>query len=190
MNRGGTLLWGFVSTVVLTSLMAASQGLGLTRMNLPYMLGTMFTPNRDRAKLIGFGVHCLNGWLFASLYAAAFESRRRTAWWLGAAIGAVHAGFVLLAGMPLLPGLHPRMASEQHGPSPTRQLEPPGFLGLNYGYRTPLSVLVSHMVYGAILGACYRLRSSEWERATRAGPVPRPGMPVRRSEQPGGERRA
>ena len=60
--------------------MAGSQGLGLSRINFPFMLGTMFTPNRDRAKLIGFGVHFLNGWIFASVYAAAFESWRRATW--------------------------------------------------------------------------------------------------------------
>jgi uncharacterized membrane protein YagU involved in acid resistance len=158
MNRGGTLLWGFVGTVVLTGLMAGSQGLGLTRMSLPFMLGTMFTPDRDRAKLVGFGVHLLNGWLFAGVYGAAFESWRRATWWLGAGIGLVHALFVLLAGMPILPALHPRMASEQHGPTPTRQLEPPGFLALNYGRRTPLSVILAHLVYGGILGRFYRLR--------------------------------
>jgi hypothetical protein len=167
MNTRSTALWGFVGTVVLTSLMAAAQGLGFTRMNLPYILGTMVTPNRDRAKLAGFGMHCLNGWLFASLYAAAFESWRRATWWLGAGIGLVHASFVLLVGMPLLPGLHPRMASEQQGPSPTRQLEPPGFLALNYGYRTPLSVLLPHLVYGAILGAYYHLRSADTQQQAR-----------------------
>jgi uncharacterized membrane protein YagU involved in acid resistance len=158
MNRGGALLWGFVGTVVLTGLMSASQGLGLSRMSLPYMLGTLFTVDRDKAKLVGFGVHLVNGWLFAFLYAAAFESWRRASWWRGLLIGFVHGAFVLLAGMSLLPGLHPRMASEQHGPTPTRQLEPPGFLALNYGRRTPLSVLLAHLVYGSILGAFYRVR--------------------------------
>jgi hypothetical protein len=70
----------------------------------------------------------------------------------------VHGLFVLLAVMPMLPGLHPRMASEQRGPEPTRQLEPPGFLALNYGRRTPLSVIAAHLVYGTILGAFYRLQ--------------------------------
>jgi hypothetical protein len=50
------------------------------------------------------------------------------------------------------------MASEQRGPEPTRQLEPPGFLALNYGRRTPLSVILAHLVYGTILGAFYRLQ--------------------------------
>jgi uncharacterized membrane protein YagU involved in acid resistance len=157
-NRGSALLWGFVGTLVLTGIMAASQGLGLSRMSLPFMLGAMFTPDRDRAKLIGFAVHALNGWLFALLYGAAFQSWRRADIPRGALIGLVHGLFVLLVGMRLLPALHPRMASEQQGPTPTRQLEPPGFLALHYGRRTPLALLVAHLVYGIILGAFYRVR--------------------------------
>jgi hypothetical protein len=103
-----------------------------------------------------FGMHLVNGWLFALVYTAAFESWRRSTWWLGGLIGLVHALFVLTAAMPLLPSMHPRMASEQHGPTPTRQLEPPGFLALNYGRRTPVSVVVAHVLYGTILGAFYR----------------------------------
>jgi len=49
MNWGSWLLWGFIATVVLESISAGSQGLGLTRMNVPYLLGTMFTPNCERA---------------------------------------------------------------------------------------------------------------------------------------------
>jgi uncharacterized membrane protein YagU involved in acid resistance len=119
----------------------------------------MVTAERDRAKVVGFGLHLLNGWLFALVYVAAFESWRRATWWLGAGIGLVHALFVLVAGLPLMPGIHPRMASIATGPTPTRDLEPPGFMALNYGTRTPLSVIVAHLAYGAILGAFYRLRS-------------------------------
>jgi hypothetical protein len=151
------LLWGFVATVVLTTLMSASQGMGLTRMSLPFMLGTLFTPGRDRAKVIGFLVHFLNGWAFSLLYVLAFASWGEASWWRGAGIGLVHAAFVLTAGMRILPGIHPRMASEQHGPTVMRQLEPPGFLGLNYGVQTPVSVAVAHAVFGAILGGFYRL---------------------------------
>jgi hypothetical protein len=158
MNTRGTVLWGFVGTVVLSSILSATQALGLTRINLPFILGTMVTPNRDRAKPIGFGLHLINGWLFAGVYAAAFQSWRRATWWLGAVTGLLHGLFVLLAAMPLLPGMHPRMASEQRGPTPTRLLEPPGFMGLNYGRRTPISVLIAHAVYGAILGSFYRVR--------------------------------
>lgn len=127
-------------------------------MNIPYMLGTMVTADRDRAKVVGFGLHLLNGWLFASVHAAAFESWGRASWWRGAGIGLVHGLFVLVTGLPSLPAIHPRMASETTGPSPTRHLEPPGFMALNYGARTPVSVLIAHLACGAILGAFYRLR--------------------------------
>ena len=32
------------------------------------------------------------------------------------------------------------------------RLEPPGFMGLNYGYRTPLTTLLGQAVYGGVLG--------------------------------------
>ncbi|HLV60676.1 MAG TPA: hypothetical protein VKY51_04670 [Fredinandcohnia sp.] len=155
MNVQSWLLWGFAGTVVLTSIMAGSQGLRLTRMNLPYILGTMFTPSRDRANLVGFIVHVLNGWIFSLLYVATFHALGRVTWWLGAGIGLVHAAFVLTAGVRMIPSLHPRMASEDHGPTVVRQLEPPGFLALNYGVRTPVSVVIAHLAFGAILGAFY-----------------------------------
>jgi uncharacterized membrane protein YagU involved in acid resistance len=157
MNTSSMLLWGFAATVILTGSLSGCQAFGLTRVNLPYLLGTIFTPSRDRAKTIGFFVHFLNGWIFASVYCASFESWRLATWWAGSAIGAVHAAFVLLAGMAVLPSIHPRMANEEHGPTPTKQLEPPGFLALNFGRRTPVSVLVAHLVYGGIIGAFYRL---------------------------------
>jgi hypothetical protein len=156
-NLGSVLLWGFVATTVLTTLMAGAQGLGVSRMSIPFVLGTMVTPNRDRAPLVGFAIHLVNGWLFALLYAAAFESLGWATWWLGGAFGLVHGVAILTAVMPLLPGLHPRMASESRGPEPTPGLEPPGFLALNYGRPTPAVALVAHVLYGVILGGFYRV---------------------------------
>jgi uncharacterized membrane protein YagU involved in acid resistance len=155
MNVTSWLVWGFASTIVLTSLMAGSQALGLTRMNIPYMLGTMFTPDRDRAKVLGVVLHVANGWIFSLVYVAAFQLWGGPSWWKGAAIGFVHAAFVLTVGMPALPGLHPHMASERRGPTVVRQLEPPGFFALHYGLRTPISVVLAHVVFGIILGVFY-----------------------------------
>jgi len=156
-NVASTLLWGFAATVVLSTLMAAAQGVGLSRMSLPMMLGTMFTADRRRALLIGFALHFVNGWLFAVLYARIFEDWRLATWWVGAGIGLAQALVVLIALMPVLPAIHPRMASEGRGPEPTRALEPPGFLALNYGHLTPTITLLAHTVYGGILGAFYTL---------------------------------
>jgi uncharacterized membrane protein YagU involved in acid resistance len=155
MNWGSWLLWGFVSTVVLTLIIAGSQGLGMTRMNMSYMLGTILTPNRDRAKLIGILVHFINGWVFSLIYVSAFHAWGAATWWLGALTGLVHAAFVLTVALPALPSIHPRMANEQYGPTVVRQLEPPGFLGMHYGIQTPISIVIAHVAFGAILGAFY-----------------------------------
>jgi hypothetical protein len=157
-NWNSWLIWGFAATIVLSTISSATQGLGLTRMNLPYMLGTIFTPDRDRAKLYGFGVHVVAGWLFSLIYVLIFQALGAAGWWRGALVGVAHAAFVLVVTMSLLPGLHPRMASEQHGPEAQNMLEPPGFLALHYGVQTPLAILLSHAVFGAILGAFYHLK--------------------------------
>jgi hypothetical protein len=86
-NISSILLWGFVSTVVLTTIMAASQGLGLTRMSIPFLVGTMITPDRDRAMVLGVAAHFFNGWIFAIVYGLAFESWQVATSWLGAGVG-------------------------------------------------------------------------------------------------------
>src|SRR5947199_9771557 len=101
MNWSGWVLWGFVATVMLTTISAATQGLGLTRMNIPYMLGTMFTPNRDKAKFYGFAAHVAAGWLFSLVYVFIFQSWGEAGWWRGALIGFLRAFFVPVASVGL-----------------------------------------------------------------------------------------
>ena len=116
MNWASWLLWGFAATVALTTLMAGSEGLGITRMNIPHMLGTMFTPNRDRAKVYGVVLHVLNGWAFSLLYVAGFHAAHLFTWWFGALLGLLHGAFVSAVAMPVMPGIHPRMASDAPRP--------------------------------------------------------------------------
>lgn len=155
MNFGNLFLWGFGATLVLTTVMVAAKHAGLTRIDLPFMLGTLFTASRDRAARVGFLCHLMMGWLFALMYGLAFESSGLDTWWFGALIGFVHASFVLSAGLLVLNSMHPRMARPNQGPTPARVLEPPGFLALNYGKGTPVVTVVVHLVYGGILGAFY-----------------------------------
>lgn len=158
MNLPSILLWGFVATVLLTTILVTGQNLGITRIDMPFIIGTMFTPDRDRAKVYGYGFHLFNGLAFAILYAVLFENLHMATWWLGAIIGLVQGFVVIVIFLPLLPGLHPRMVSDSRGPEPTRLLEPPGFLAKNYGRMTPLVTLLAHTIYGLIIGAFYALR--------------------------------
>jgi len=158
MNWTGWLLWGFLANVLLTTINGAMQGIGLTRISFPYILGTIFTPDRDRARLYGFIAHVGLGWVFSLGYVFIFYAVGAAGWWRGTIIGVLHGLFVLIVVMALLPGLHPRMASEQHGPEAQNMLEPPGFLALHYGRSTPVAVILSHALFGAILGMFYHLR--------------------------------
>ena len=155
MNVANLILWGFAGTLVLTTIMVGAKHLGLTRIDLPFMLGTLFTGSRDKAATVGFICHLLMGWVFAFIYGATFESVGISTWWRGAVIGLVHASFVLSVGLMVLNSMHPRMARPNQGPTPVRVLEPPGFLALNYGRGTPIVTLFTHLLYGGILGAFY-----------------------------------
>lgn len=155
MNLGSIFLWGFVATLALTTIQSGAQTLKLTRMSLPLMLGTMFTGRWERARVWGFGVHFVNGWLFSLVYALVFEAWGHASWWTGGLLGIGHGLFILVVLVPLLPSVHPRMATETRQPAPTAMLEPPGPLAMNYGVRTPLWTLLAHVVYGIILGGFY-----------------------------------
>lgn len=151
------LLWGFMATVAMITIMQGSQGLGLSRLSLPFLVGTLFTANRRWANLLGLLVYVFGGWLFTLLYLFIFRSIGASGAWVGGAIGLVHGVFLLVVILPLLPAVHPRIATEYDGPSDGRRLEPPGFMGLNYGYRTPLVALAGHIVFGVVLGAQFSL---------------------------------
>ncbi len=107
------------------------------------------------AAIIGLFSHFIFGWLFAFFYGQIFATLDFHSWWLGIIIGFVHALFLNITVLPVLPHVHPRMANEHDGPMPTRMLEPPGFMGINYGRRTPLISIVAHMTFGFIIGAFY-----------------------------------
>ncbi|MGE5244976.1 MAG: hypothetical protein ACM3SQ_12175 [Betaproteobacteria bacterium] len=156
---GTDLTAGFVGTLVLTTTVRAAAQLGFTRMDLSFLLGTIVTENRTRAKAWGYTFHFLIGVAFALGYGVFFRAVGFSSWWLGALLGIVHALFtstVLVS--VLLPVVHPRMATPETAADETALLEPPGFLMLNYGPRTFLVALAAHILYGAIVGWIIHIR--------------------------------
>lgn len=153
MNVWGAVAGGFVGTLVLTTALSTASELGLTRMDLPFLLGTIVSPNRTRAKALGYAMHFLAGQLFALVYFGIFSAIGHSGWWLGALFGLVHGLFAGTALVNvLLPVVHPRMGSPSSAAADRPLLEPPGFMMLNYGSRTPLATVVAHVAYGAIVG--------------------------------------
>lgn len=153
MNLWGTVAGGLVGTLVLTVAMRAASELRLTRIDLPFLLGSAVTDDRARAKAVGFVMHFLAGQVFALGYFVVFAATGRSGWLFGALLGVVHSLFAGSALVNILvPLVHPRMGSPVTGAPTVALLEPPGFLMLNYGVATPLVSLVAHVAYGAIVG--------------------------------------
>lgn len=152
MDWTGWALFGLVATTVLTIVMITAQLGGLTRLDLPLVLGTLVTEDPDRARVAGFFIRLAVGQGFALGYAATFALLDRATWWLGALLGALHVAVALTVLVPLLAGVHPRMASHRAGPATTAVLEPPGLFALNYGAQTPAVAALAHLAYGIVLG--------------------------------------
>jgi hypothetical protein len=152
MDWAGWALFGLLATTLLTAVMIAAQLAGWTRLDLPLLLGTVVTADPDRARVAGFFMHLGIGQGFALGYAAAFALLDTVTWWLCALFGLVHVGVAVTVLVPLLPGVHPRMASARAGPASISVLEPPGLGGLNYGAETPAVAVIAHLAFGIALG--------------------------------------
>ena len=148
----GWLVFGLMATGLLTAVMVVAQMLGLTRLDLPLLLGTMASDDVDRARVAGSAIHIGVGQVFALGYTAAFAALDQASWWLGAVFGLLHGAVALTVLVPTLPGLNGRIASNRAGPSSTAVLEPPGLLAMNYGVQTPVVTMLAHVCYGILLG--------------------------------------
>jgi hypothetical protein len=149
----GAVVGGLAGTLVLTTMLRAASELGLTRIDIPFLLGTAVTEDRVRAKAVGYALHFVFGLLFALAYWAIFVVVDESGVLLGALLGLVHALFAASALVNvLLPVVHPRMGTGFDAAGSSPLLEPPGFLLLNYGRQTPVVTVFAHIVYGAIVG--------------------------------------
>jgi uncharacterized membrane protein YagU involved in acid resistance len=149
----GALVGGLLGTIVLTTILRAAGELGLTRMDLPFLLGTAFTEDRVHAKFVGYALHFVFGLLFALGYWAVFAVLDQAGVLIGMLLGLIHA---LFAGTALvnviLPAVHPRMGTGFDAAGSSPLLEPPGFMLANYGRETMLVMIAAHVAYGAIVG--------------------------------------
>ena len=149
----GAIVGGLAGTLVMTTVLRAASELRLTRIDLPFLLGTALTADRVRAKAVGYALHFVFGLLFALAYYAVFTVIGTAGILLGALLGLVHALFAATALVNvLLPVVHPRLGTGFHAAGSTPLLEPPGFLLLNYGRQTPVVTVIAHVIYGGIVG--------------------------------------
>jgi hypothetical protein len=153
MSVWAALAGGFVGTLVFTTIMRAASEFRLTRMDIPFLLGTAITTDRSRAKVLGYLAHFGFGFLFALGYYVLFVAVDHDGWMIGALFGLLHGLFAGTALVNvLLPTVHPRMGNTLTAAGSTPLLEAPGFLLRNYGRTTPIITLVAHIAYGTLVG--------------------------------------
>lgn len=128
MSPAGIAAGGFAGILFLTTALRAASEAGLTRMDLPFLLGTTLTANRTRAKALGYLLHFVNGQAFAFVYFAIFFAIHRAGWWLGAVFGLAYGVFAAtaLGQRPAAPRAPPNGLTAHHR---TRR-RPPGVAGL------------------------------------------------------------
>src|SRR6266540_3705339 len=131
MDWAGWALFGLVATALLTVVMIAAQLGGLSRLDLPLILGTLVAEDPDRARVAGLS--STSPWGRASLSATPPPSRcsaSRPGGWAPCWVCCTSLSPspcscpCWLASIP---------AWRRAGPGSTAALEPPGVLGLNYG---------------------------------------------------------
>ena len=137
MNIVGAIVAGLAGTAAMTVLMYLAPMMGLPKMDIIGMLGSMFTSNKGTATILGLVAHFLMGGIFAIIYALLWSLGIGSPTWLwGLIFGAVH-GVVAIVTMPLMARMHPR---------------PPEMDG---GMLTMLGQLMGHMVYGLVVALVY-----------------------------------
>lgn len=150
------LIWGLVASAAMATLLEGVQLLGFSRMSLPFLFGAFLSQSRRKAIVLGYGLYLAGGWAFAFVYAMLFESVHFAGWWFGLLVGVAHGLFLIAVFLPLLPFVHPRLATDYDGPDAISRLEPPGRFGLNYGRATPATTVLAQALYGLIFGLGYQ----------------------------------
>jgi hypothetical protein len=152
---------GGAGVVAMSIVMQMGKQMGMTTMDLPTVLGSMFRGDREGAKALGTVLHFMNGLAFGLAYAAIWWALGighftiASAWWIGLIFGAIHAAVVELV-MPMMGAMHPRVdqapqpALAGHGGGEVRLPQHFGIGGSGFGSGTPTGMFLAHLVYGGV----------------------------------------
>jgi uncharacterized membrane protein YagU involved in acid resistance len=136
---------GFVATAAMTALMYAAPTMGMPKMDIAAVLGTMFLASPGPAFWLGMIIHLMMGAvLFPAVYRFALQPGRGRGTGRGVLFGLLLWAVANLMVMPMMGAIHPMVKS---GMMPA-----PGFLMLNLGVMAPMGSLIGHLLYGAVLG--------------------------------------
>jgi hypothetical protein len=148
MNILGAIAAGLVGTIVITMVMAMAPKMGMPKMDMVGMLGSMFSSESNRT--LGMAIHLMMGVVFAIVYALLWNLGVGTVGLLwGAIFGAGHwlvAG-AMMGGMPMM-----------HAGIKAGAIEAPGIFMLNRGGMMAfMGGLIGHIIFGLVVALVYGL---------------------------------
>jgi len=137
MNWIGAIIAGLVGTAVMTMMMYLAPKMGMPKMDILGMLGSMFTADKKTASWLGGMIHFMMGAIFAIIFALLWNAGIGNATWLwGLIFGAVH-GVVAIMAMPMMMRMHPR---------------PPQ---MDSGSMMMVGQMMGHLVFGLVVALVY-----------------------------------
>lgn len=145
----GAIIWGIVATFAFTLFSMMGAAMGMTRMDLLDLLGSMMaTPHTSTARRIGAAIHHMNGALLAVAWAYGAALIGAPANWASALVWGFILWLLALLMMTTIGPVHPAI---RHG-----QQDDPGPAATHFGRMTPVGSLLGHLVYGIVLGLTYQ----------------------------------
>lgn len=146
MNWVALVFAGFVATTLATSVFWAFRSLGWTIFSPTTFLGCLWggDPSRPATDTIGLlSLYVLGAVALPALYGFGFGAVGGPSWQSGALFGALH-GALFAAALPLFGTI---TACVRGGAIPQ-----PRRFGIGWGWFTPLSLIVGHVMYGGMVG--------------------------------------
>lgn len=146
MNILNAVIAGLVSTVVFTVILTMAPKMGMPKMDIVSLLGSMFSAKTNL--VLGWMMHLMMGVIFALIYAFLWSSGIGAATWTsGLVFGAVHWLIVGVI-MVMIPMMHVGIKSGT--------VQAPGmWMTNNGGAMAFMGGLVGHMIFGAVVALVY-----------------------------------
>lgn len=148
MNILGAIVAGLLGTIIITMVMNMAPQMGMPKMDIVGMLGSMFSPEGNRT--MGMAMHMMMGIVFAIIYALLWNAGLGSVGLLwGALFGAGHwivAG-TMMGGMSMM-----------HAGVKAGTVEAPGVFMLNNGgIMAFMGGLIGHVIFGLVVALVYGL---------------------------------
>jgi hypothetical protein len=146
MNILSAVIAGVVASLVFSIVLAMAPRMGMPRMDIVSLLGSMFSAKSNQA--LGWMMHLMMGIVFALIYAFLWSSGISGATWVGGLIFGAVQWLVVGMVMGMMPMMHVGIKSGA--------VKAPGlWMTSNGGIMAFMGGLVGHLIFGTVIALSY-----------------------------------